>query len=200
MAMDKLLESIRANDIRGAETALAEGVSVDGRDEHGWTPLCWAAGVGNVALLRMLLAHGADPCASAADQRTPYLIALAAGHRDAAVLLTEEESRRGAESGARSSRAGQERPYCRAYPIAALERFPGWSPRDDVQRAAEEPGHPRDDDIVFLHRDFTVSRSIWAGESVIFDAVDDEWRLFCQRELEFRPPGDLDLLEPPHAG
>ncbi|MFZ5635064.1 MAG: ankyrin repeat domain-containing protein [Pseudomonadota bacterium] len=201
MAMDRLLECIRANDTDGVEAALDQGASVDTQDEHGWTPLCWAAGVGNADILRALLARGADPGHCGADRRTPYLIALAAGHREAARLLGEEERRRAADETVCSSLSGRDRPYCRAYPLDALARFPGWSRRDETLRDASASDDAEDDDgIVFLHRDFTVSRSIWAGESVVFDAVNDAWRAFCTQELGFSPPGDLDLLEPPHAG
>lgn len=201
MTTDNLLECIQANDPAGVEAAFALSPLIDARDEHGWTALCWAAGVGNADIVRMLVARGADVCLGGPDKRTPYLIALAAGHGDAARILAQEEARRSAECAERSSQWGRDRPYCRAYPLEALQRYPGWPRRDGAQRV-ETPQADADgeDGVVFLHRDFTVCASIWAGEALLFDAVTDDWRVFCAQELRFSPPGDLDLLHPPHDG
>jgi len=169
---------------------LSQDMDVNGRDENGWTPLCWAAGAGHTQIVRTLIDRGADVFASGKDQRTPYLIALAAGHADAARLLGEAEQRSGADGAQASSRLSAQRPYCRAYPLATLRQFARWR-ENPSSRGVDAPAA---EDVVFVHRDLTVSRSIWAGEDVIFDVVTDEWREFCDHVLNFRPPDDLDLV------
>lgn len=193
MATERLLESIRAGDPARVEATLAQDFPLDAQDEHGWTALCWAAGGGNADIVRMLLARGADSELCGEDRRTPYLIALAAGHRDVAHVLAQEQQRRSVTGP--DDRRGHDRPYCRAYALAALQQFPGWSHRADAEHPASlaQGG----DHIVFLHRDFTVTGSIWAGEAVIFDDVTDDWRAFCAQQLGFSPPTDLDLLDSP---
>ena len=63
--------------------------------------------------------------------------------------------------------------------------------------SADENGNLRelsDSDVVFLHQDFTVTQLIWPGENVIFNQVTPEWLEFCEQELQFRVPDDLDLI------
>jgi hypothetical protein len=198
MVTERLLESIQAGDPAQVKATLAQDPPLDAQDEHGWTALCWAAGGGNADIVRMLVARGADIDLCGEDRRTPYLIALAAGHRDAAHVLAQERERRSAGTIERGDRWGHDRPYCRAYALGALQQFPRWTPRADAPRPATPA--PDVDDIVFLHRDFTVTGSIWAGEAVIFDEVTDDWRAFCAQQLGFAPPADLDLLDSPQDG
>lgn len=195
MATEELLESIRAGNLAEVEAALAKDLALNAQDEYGWTALCWAAGGGNADIVRTLLARGADIGLCGQDQRTPYLIALAAGHRDAAQLLAQAQQRLRSGAGKHTDGSEQQRPYCRAYPLAALQQFAHWPRSGDGERAAM-PAQDADA-IVFLHRDFSVTGSIWAGESVIFDDVSDDWRTFCVQQLQFSAPTDLDLLDPP---
>ena len=51
-----------------------------------------------------------------------------------------------------------------------------------------------DDDVVFLHEDYTVTQSIWSNENVIYNDVTPEWQNFCNTVLEFKVPDDLDLI------
>jgi ankyrin repeat protein len=189
---DQLIARIRANDVDGVRALLSQAIDVDGRDEYGWTPLCAAAGAGFPQIVRALIDRGADLFATGNDQRTPYLIALAAGHVDAARMLGEAEKLGSLDNARRSSGLSEERPYCRAYPLATLRKFKEWR-ESDADRPEDAVAQPADD-VVFVHRDLTVTRSIWAGEDVVFDAVTDEWREFCERELNYRPPDDLDLV------
>ncbi|QDS16112.1 ankyrin repeat domain-containing protein [Xanthomonas arboricola] len=196
MATEELLESIRAGNPAEVEVALAKGPALNAQDEHGWTALCWAAGGGNAEIVRTLLARGADIGLCGQDQRTPYLIALAAGHRDAAQLVAQAQQHLCSGASQPADGAEHQRPYCRAYPLAALQQFAQWPHhRERAPMPAQDT-----DAIVFLHRDFSVTGSIWAGESVIFDEVSDEWRAFCRQQLAFSPPTDLDLLDPAQDG
>ena len=47
------------------------GADVSAKDEHGWTPMHWAAGNGHVDAIKALKEAGADVSAKANDGRTP---------------------------------------------------------------------------------------------------------------------------------
>ncbi|MCB5909692.1 ankyrin repeat domain-containing protein [Streptomyces pinistramenti] len=156
------------------------------KDETGWRALDRAAGHGDVATVTALLEAGADPLATGEDERSPYGIALAAGHRDAARILREHAQRAGGES-----RAASWMPYCRAYPLNALRAYRDWP----AEAATDPDGEPLPDStLVYLHHDFTVTSAIWPGEDVVFDARTAEWERFCRQELGFAVPDDLDLV------
>jgi ankyrin repeat protein len=195
-----LISAVRSGDAAQARALLAARADVAARDEDGWSALDWAAGQGDLELIEQLLAAGADAMAATEDGRRPYDIAVAAGHRAAALALRDAAGR--ADPAAAADYRW--RPYCRAYPVAELRRYPGWpADRADQPGAvlAERPGgHP--DQIVFLHDDLTVTASMWPGEDVIFDAVTDEWTQFCAGELGFAVPDEIDLIpaERPDVG
>ncbi|MFD0385167.1 hypothetical protein ACFQ2B_31805 [Streptomyces stramineus] len=48
--------------------------------------------------------------------------------------------------------------------------------------------------MLYLHHDLTVTRSLWHGEDVVFDAVTPEWERFCRETLAFAVPDDFDLM------
>jgi ankyrin repeat protein len=178
-----IIEHVKAGDHAAAAAALAANAAIGERDDADWSALDWAAGRGDTAAIRMLLEHGADPCATGRELRTPYQIALAAGHLDAARLL------RDAEEAADPSSADRHawRPYCKAFRMADLRRYPGWA---QAGPAAELT----DDDVVFVHDDLTVTRSMWREEDVVPVDGGDAWARFCRDELGFRVPDDFDLL------
>lgn len=60
------------------EWLLENGSSVDSQSQAG-TPLLWAAGSGQAAIVKALLRAGADPNAAAADGTSAVLLAAAAG-------------------------------------------------------------------------------------------------------------------------
>jgi Ankyrin repeats (3 copies) len=187
-----LVSAVRSGDAAQARALLAAGADVAARDEDGWSALDWAAGRGDRELIEQLLAAGADAAAAAEDGRQPYDIAVAAGHRAAALALRDAVGRADPEGTADY----RWRPYCRAYPLGELRRYPGWP-----TRPAEQPGPGtgdgpggQQDQIVFLHDDLTVTASMWPGEDVIFDAVTDEWAQFCAAELGFAVPDEIDLI------
>ena len=185
MSNSSLCEAVKNGEYVNLNGLIVAGANVNEQDGHGWTPLCWAAGRGDAEATRLLLEHGADVFETGRDRRTPYMIALAAGHREVAELL------RDAENMAAGDRQRAEREYCRAYSLGDLSRFPGWP-----SSAAKVETGAAGEEILYLHHDFTVTRSIWHGEDVVFDEVSDDWKEFCSGTLEFKTPDDLDLLAP----
>jgi chemotaxis methyl-accepting protein methylase len=159
-------------------------VDINALDDHGWTALHRAAGSGDLAAVQQLVARGADPFRRGGDQRTPYLVALAAGHREVVGYLRQEENRLGGDIDRVSSRRGERRLYCKAYRLCQLRAFDAW----------QESGADPDDTVVFLHQDFSVTRSPLHGESVIFTSSSPAWQAFCAGTLAFAVPGDIDFL------
>jgi ankyrin repeat protein len=180
-----LREAMQARDRAEFERLLGLETDLDQCDEQGWTALGWAAGLGEVAFIEALVQRGADVFKRGRDNRTPYLIALAAGHRDALTLLRAAEQARGGDVERSSSRQEELRPYCRAYPIERLRGFAAWSEPEPVLAAGE---------IVFLHRDGSVTRGALHGHDVLWASDSADWHAYCAGELGFRPPSDLDLL------
>jgi uncharacterized protein len=205
----QLLEAAKAENLEAVRASLEAGADVNQTDEQGWTPLNWAAGKGNGALVSLLVEKGADVFKVGRDLRTPYMIALAAGHADVARFLRQVED--GAEG---EKPARPERPYCKVYHLGELRQFPGWSENQldwseaGAENASSNGGGsngggphaaPPDEEVAFLHHDFTVTRSMWRGEDVIFDRVTPEWEQFCAETLKFKVPDDLDLIVPADA-
>ncbi len=199
----QLIEAVKAGRQPGVEELLDAGADVNQQDEQGWRPLNWAAGRGDLGVVRLLLDHGADVFKVGRDQRTPYKIALAAGHAEVVRLLKEAEQ---AAGGGRDEEPP--RRDAKAYVLGDLRKFGGWREErinwkagdnaernGDGARNGDGSGEKlSDEDVVFLHEDFTVSRSIWRDENVIFNQVTPEWRDFCENVLQFRVPTDLDLI------
>jgi hypothetical protein len=90
--------------------------------------------------------------------------------------------------------------YARAYLLGELRKFSDWREEKINWKEiipAQENGKSHelsDDDVVFLHEDFTVTQLIWPGESVIFNRSTPEWIEFCTQELQFKVPDDFDLI------
>jgi uncharacterized protein len=177
MPQTDVIEAVKNGDIQTIERLLAGGAPINEQDEHGWTPLNWAAGKGDATAVALLLARGADVTLTGRDNRTPLMIAKAAGRDDAARLLTEAEQQRDVWQDPRTTRE-----YCKAYLAGDVQRFAG-APETLMAAAA--------DDVVYLHQDFTVTRSMWHGEDVLVDAVTPEWKAFCAGTLAFDIPADL---------
>jgi ankyrin repeat protein len=190
-----LIGAVRDGDAARVRELLSAGAGVSGRDDDDWCALDWAAGRGDEAMIRLLLEHGADPAAAGREQRRPHDIALAAGHLPAARLLREAAG--SADPAGPADHAW--RPYCRAYQLSQLSRYPQW-PADAAARAVTEDAGSGDadeeDPVVFLHDDLTVSASMWPGEDVLFDAVTPQWAAFCAAELGFQVPDEMDLVPP----
>jgi hypothetical protein len=179
----KILEAARSGELDALRSLLAEGADVDAADEQGWTPLNYAAGRGDAEAVRLLLEHGADPTVTGRDNRTPLMIARAADRKEVVGILTEAEQERGAWEDPRTTR-----PYCKAYHLRDLRAFDGWSEAPAESGDGEEL---TEESIVYLHQDFTVTRSMWHGEEVVFDQVNEAWSQYCRGPLEFEIPEDL---------
>ena len=191
----QLIDAVKTDQLAKVEEALNSGADIHEQDEQGWTALNWAAGKGNLDMVRLLQARGADVFRVGRDQRTPYKIALAAKHAEIARLLKETEDKANGTSGDSSVKN-----YARAYLLRDLRKFSDWREEKINWKEtvpASENGNSlelSDDDIVFLHQDFTVTHLIWPGENVIFNQVTPEWSSFCAQELQFRVPDALDLI------
>jgi uncharacterized protein len=176
----QLIDAVKTGQLSKVEDVLNAGADIHQQDEQGWTPLNWAAGKGNADIVSLLLNRGADVFRTGRDQRTPYKIALAAKHTEAARLLKKAEQ---AVNGASAdSTYGN---YARAYLLGDLRKFSDWQ---------EDSNELSDDDVVFLQEDFTVTQLIWPGENVIFNQNTPAWIKFCTQELQFKVPDDFDLI------
>jgi uncharacterized protein len=189
----RVIAATKEGDVEALKSLLAGGGDANERDEQGWTALSWAAGRGDAAAALLLLAHGAQIGATGRDRRTPLMIAKAAKQDRVAELLAEAERQAGIWVDPRATR-----PYCRAYYLRDLRRFQGWSEgRVNWTEPAAHDGNGggeiplAGDDIVYLHQDFSVTKSMWHEESVIFARSSPEWKSFCELELGFAIPDDL---------
>ena len=195
MSETKVIEAAKNGERETLEKLLGEGGDVNEQDEHGWTPLNWAAGAGDVETVQLLLDKGADVTKTGRDNRTPLMIAKAADRKDVAKILTEKEQELGVWEDPRETQ-----PYCKAYYLKDLRQYESWSdiatePTVQVEESEEgeeaETREAEDDDIVYIHQDFTVTESMWHGEDVIVGEVTPEWKEFCESKLEFAIPEDL---------
>ncbi|PYP89711.1 MAG: ankyrin repeat domain-containing protein [Blastocatellia bacterium AA13] len=189
-----LIEAVKNGNSAAVRSSIESGANVNQQDDQGWTPLNFAAGKGNLEIVKLLVENGADIFKVGRDTRTPYMIALAAGRVSVAKYLRELED---AYPGEKPKRP--ERPYCKAYQLEELRKYPNWSEsrinwkeKADSTSGTSDAGS--DDDIVFIHQDFTVTKSIWHDENIIFNAVDPAWQEFCANTLKFKAPDDLDLI------
>src|ERR1700744_3625093 len=126
MAEERLILAAREGDASAVRELLSSGADVSAADSNGWTPLCWAAARGHLEVARELVEGGADVFQTGNDQRTAYLIRLAASPVPVARFLEDAENRAGGDPEGRSSQQAKHRPYCKAYVIDVLRQFPGW--------------------------------------------------------------------------
>lgn len=173
-----LIEAAKAGDIEHIKALIDSGAELEQRDDYGWTALNWAAGKGYTGIIQKLVDAGADIANTGRDNRTAYRIALAAAHVESAALLLRLQQARGIGLEAEA------RPYCKAYPIEELRKFPGWR---------EHRAGLVDDAVVYLHQDYSVTLSIWHRENVLFESDSPEWEAFCKRRLAFSVPTELAL-------
>jgi hypothetical protein len=188
----RVVDAVKSRDRELVSRLVREGCSVHQRAEQDWTPLCFAAGLGDQDMVALLVELGADVAVTGRDRRRPTAIARAAGHTAVAAFLAQRERERGLPE--------EPKRYCKAYYLRELRGYPAWSEghgnwvignywSSDLRAHFEKS--LGDEDVVFLHQDLTVTASIWHGEHVLFDRVDDAWREYCTRALGFSIPEDL---------
>ena len=91
-APSKLIAAVRAAHLGNVSLALTEGANVDEPDMHGFAglPLRTACFKGDLAIVRELLQHGANPDVGTSDGPGGALrLALRCGHKDIAGLLLQ---------------------------------------------------------------------------------------------------------------
>ena len=203
----ELIEAVKAGDYETAETLIGKGGDINQQDQQGWTPLNFAAGKGNLPLVKLLVEKGADTLRTGRDMRTPYMIALAAGRVEVVKYLRAIE---GTDSGKKAE--GTQPKYCKAYQLGSLRKYPDWNENRIVRKQNNQDtkgadrlnlsnnitddGSLTDDKVVFIHQDYSVTESIWHNENVLFASVDAAWKEFCADFLKFKVPDDLDLIVP----
>lgn len=97
---DRLCRAARKGEVRAIQRLIEGGASVNGRDQHGWTPLHRAAFKGHVDAVRVLIEKGAETNAKDEDGYTALHCAAESGHADVIELLVKK----GADAAARTSR------------------------------------------------------------------------------------------------
>src|SRR5262245_42264799 len=100
----QLIEEVKAGNLASVRRLIEAGADVNQQDEQGWTPLNWAAGKGKLEIVTLLVNRGADVFKVGRDQRTPYLIALAAGQAETARFLRQAEDQAAGEKPVRPER------------------------------------------------------------------------------------------------
>jgi ankyrin repeat protein len=83
----RLLEAAQSGDLEVAEEAIRGGADVNAVDEHGATPLGWAASNGHVDVVRALIGAGADVHWQAERGQSALNVAAAQGQAEIVRLL-----------------------------------------------------------------------------------------------------------------
>lgn len=197
MSDNKIINCAKLGSIDGVLALIHDQADVNVQDEHGWTPLNWAAGTGDARMVKLLLEKGADCSLQGRDNRRAWMIARAAGHRDVADLLMEAEKTRGIWKDPYA-----DVPYCKAFRLEALRAFPHWTETEanrSEEARDEVPGNGQTqtisnaragDTIVYLHENYVVTSLMWKDEDILFDQITPEWIQFCRETLEFQLPMD----------
>jgi ankyrin repeat protein len=90
-ADETLLNAAREGKLQEAKEALNDGARVDAVDEeHGLTPLDWAAMKGGKEMVGMLIEKGANVNAAKKDGETPLHTAANGGHKEIAEIMIEK--------------------------------------------------------------------------------------------------------------
>ena len=87
-----LFYSIRKGEVKEVELLLDKGVGVQTEDHVGWPPMVRAADYGQLAVIEILLARGADPLKGTIGNRLPLHFAAEGGYLDIVRLLLKQPS------------------------------------------------------------------------------------------------------------
>ncbi|HEY1939138.1 MAG TPA: hypothetical protein VGJ33_14490 [Candidatus Angelobacter sp.] len=80
--------------------------------------------------------------------------------------------------------------YCKAYPLSKMELWPQWKNKVRMGVTVEEtPDGSTKVPYVFLQENFTVTKSVFLDQEVLFDETTPEWKKFCENVLDFHPAG-----------
>ena len=192
MSETDLIEAAKSGSKDSVLQLLDAGADVNQQDKQGWAALNWASGKGDLDIVEALLQRGADPFLTGRDLRTPQMIALAAGRSEVVKSLRRAEAERhGADA------KSPARKYSSAFYLKDLRCYSEWVENELNAADSNTKQQLNGDDVVFLHEDYSVTRSIWANEDVVFDKITDQWKDFCNIELQFAVPDDLDLIGQP---
>ncbi|HEW98145.1 MAG: hypothetical protein DRR00_25745 [Candidatus Parabeggiatoa sp. nov. 3] len=85
--------------------------------------------------------------------------------------------------------------YSKAYLAKRFHEFPAWKPnlqnlrqdKTNENGADEQRTALNDDDVLYLQENYVVTDGIIKDENIVFDDVNDEWKAFCEKVLEFDP-------------
>ena len=98
--------------------------------------------------------------------------------------------------------------YCKAYSLAKLREFPGWTEKAENARMEKKQVDGKetelrreltDNDYLYLQENYIVTDGIFKDENVIFDAVSAEWTEYCTNVLKFEIPVYEPIKIPPAA-
>ncbi|MBL8429619.1 MAG: ankyrin repeat domain-containing protein [Dechloromonas sp.] len=184
-----LIEAIRTGDIRGVALALKNGDDVELPDVHGFggLPLRTACFDGNLAIVRELLKHGANPDAASCDGiGAPLRLALRKNHQDIVNLLLEN----GAAPVA-GALASLETPDTSLQPVfgATTESpTPKHDPGNVIEYSTSSLSLPGDEDIFPLHPESKPDNLIE------FSSPDGHFSVDCSL------PDDKEQALPGHLG
>ncbi|MEM6447842.1 MAG: hypothetical protein AAF704_14960 [Cyanobacteria bacterium P01_D01_bin.123] len=84
--------------------------------------------------------------------------------------------------------------YCKAYQLKQLRQFEQWprslaATRQEPQNDDRETQRPlNDEDVLYLQETYIVTDGLFLDQNVVFDAVTDAWKDFCDRVLDFKIP------------
>jgi hypothetical protein len=88
--------------------------------------------------------------------------------------------------------------YCKAYLASSFRAFPGWTEKTANLRKGKKTENGKevlfdrskieDADVLYLHDSHIVTDGIFKDENIVFDAVTEEWKKFCDEVLKFSIP------------
>lgn len=88
--------------------------------------------------------------------------------------------------------------YCKAYYVKQLRPYTAWKENVKDLRKGKTQVDGKDveiertalteNDIVYLHDNYTVADGVFCDQNIVFDDVTDAWKDFCVNTLSFNIP------------